>query len=154
MNHVTNSGARRVAPVHEKRHRRTHSRSSLWVGDRSGRIPTAARLLSRLCLARREGPREQTTEPGTPVTGQLSVTTYCAMTARLLSTQVVRFLVHLVCRTYDAGVGFVGALADNHIDELFDDTHVRVFQKALPQTPSPSCPPGSPTMASPEASVG
>ena len=96
----------------------------------------------RLCIARREGLREQATEPGTPVTGQLSAAMYCAITIRLLSAQVVRFLVHLVCRTYDAGVGFVGALADNHVDELFDDTHVRVFQKALPQTAEAFLPPG------------
>ena len=36
--------------------------------------PMAARLRSRLCLAHRKGPREQATEPGTPVTGQISAT--------------------------------------------------------------------------------
>ena len=35
----------------------------------------AARLRSRLSLAYREATREQETEPGTPVTGQIPVTT-------------------------------------------------------------------------------
>src|SRR5947209_6719724 len=48
-------------------------------------------------------------------------------------SDVVHLLIHLVRGLNNFRVRLVAALADNHIDELFDDVHVGTFHIALHQ---------------------
>ena len=86
-----------VARVHlhaaPRRHRLSLPFSSPWVGCR----PMDTHLRSRLRFTRREGVPEQETEPGTPVTGQIPVTT---LRYRPITDQYTLFSPNLCERSY------------------------------------------------------